>query len=771
MAESLVQTASTYSQDSDDITGNTNYYAQKIDNISDPDLKKLTNITWYWKFANKNEYEWDDLNVGIMNDPLPANPDVSHYIDYSKFDWSQAFPAGATLYTTALHGENGTDGINVTFGGSYWLVLIDSNGHNPSAKANWPLGADPGIEYLRLLHNAGGTWSADASEYGKNLSYSLYGDTYNTTTTGAANVEETTADLVGWLNSTCGVSVTMGFWLGNASQTLTTIEQNITLGSAVTGNNSHSLTGLNHSHYYYYRPWILSSYGFKTSSEEGTFLTKPMAPGNLTATFHNATNITLAWDNVTGSGPLEAQNQTTVIVYSQTDYPITADGGTVGYNGTDEGCTIEGLSAVTKYYFSAFSYINDSGSPFYWWYSDLFGMTTNTTAGNNYTVFIRWECNNSVINLNDGNAHFYTLEKADGTVLNSSFIAEADGEWNITALEDAQVFTFLYNNTIFRSTLIDPTDTNITIWIPCGDIGTDVGDITPVTIFFIDFSGALTPENQALGYLYRYQNGTTQYMYMGYLQADLAIRTFLTIGTTYYVGVGCSVFTQHNLGPITVYEDEYTVNVFYNESINHSYLQLLDIAYGWSGTTLYFDLEDTTHIGGEGVINSTVYLYSLFNNTLVDTEYQPVPWNYNYTIAGLNTSWGYRLKANITYSTPEENWTTYIFRVYLPWSQDVIIDDTDYIESVLNQTLGDTPLQHDGDRVGWAAIIGMGIVTFFVFLFSPKYIGFGIMGTGIILAFLKTPLNLLSDAVFPWGAIGLVIVIGFLAFILMRKED
>ncbi len=769
VADTLILTGDTYSQDSDD-TPNTGIWGQKI--YVPEDVVQLTNITWYWKFSNKNDYNQDYLRVGIMNDPPPANADKAHYIDYYSFEWGQSFPPGATLYKTPLYGENssGTFGVNVTPETFYWIVLIDENGQVNSDDANFPLGADPGLDTWRLQRNSGGAWSAWADEYDKNLSFDLYANVYNCTTSGAENVEETTADLVGYLSSTAGTTVTMGFWVGNATQTATTIERNITMGVATDGNNTHSLTGLNSSHYYYFRPWILSDYGFKISTEEGTFLTKPYAPKNLTTASSNATNVTLTWDNVT-AGPLGAQNQTSVLVYSTSDFPISVDAGTVAYNGSAEEYTLEGLSPITTYYFSVFTYINDSGSPFYWWYSDLFGSTSNVTAGSNYSVSIRWECNSSVVNLNDGGSHLFTLEKADGTILNSSYRTDADGEFNVTSVEGAQVATFMYNNTIFRAVLISPTTTNITIFIPCGDIGSDVGDITPVTIFFLDFSGALTPDNEAIGFLYRYLNGTQQYMYMNFLQADLAMRTFLNIGTTYYVGVGCRVFSQPNLGPLTIYEDEYTINVFYNETVNNSYVQLFEIETGWTGTTLYFDFLDPTHAGTSGVQNTSISLMYLFNNTVIETEDQPVPWNFNYTYPNLNTSSGYRVQTTVTYTTSQQNWTTTFTRVYLPFSSLIIINDVDYVDSILNQTLGGPPIQFDGQIVTWTTLIAMVIITFFMFLFSPRYIGMVIFGTGILLGFLKAPMNLLSESVFPWSAVGLILLVGFLAFTLMRRNE
>jgi len=225
-------------------------------------------------------------------------------------------------------------------------------------------------------------------------------------TSETTNVGETIATLNGYLGS--GSTVTCGFWIGNVSTNNTNFEQNVTCTGTFNAGQTFSkaVTGLSSGEYYYVRAWTTTDSVFNATTNETYFITIPQGPTSLSVTGQTPTSVSLSWTNAS----VYTTNHTTIIKYSTTSLPTVWSQGTEGANTSASSATIEGLSLDQSYYFSAFTYINASGSPFYQIHSSDYVWTTSGTAGGNYNITIRYEnTTNGLVDLTDGCYHTLIL--------------------------------------------------------------------------------------------------------------------------------------------------------------------------------------------------------------------------------------------------------------------------------------------------------------------------------------------------------------------------
>ena len=219
---------------------------------------------------------------------------------------------------------------------------------------------------------------------------------YDTIPLPATNIDSSTATLNGWYGWGGTQSATVGFLYSDAFPIATTN----TSVSGTYNNESFSkyVTSLNSSTCYYFTVWCHNSttpFWYRSYLNE-SFLTKPSGPPeNLTTTVTNQTAITLTWDNVTDYS-LTGVHQESIIRYSNTHYPTSPTDGFLGYQGTAETCTINGLNTDIQYYFSAWTHIWDNcswdGSPCVCHQnSSEFSTASAFTEGGEYTINIRYE--------------------------------------------------------------------------------------------------------------------------------------------------------------------------------------------------------------------------------------------------------------------------------------------------------------------------------------------------------------------------------------------
>jgi hypothetical protein len=123
-------------------------------------------------------------------------------------------------------------------------------------------------------------------------------------------------------------------------------------GSYGIGSFTHGISSLSRGTTYYFRAYGNNTYGYGYGSE-ANFLTAPAVPTTLTTTAFNTTAIQLDWTK--GDGAYK-----TPIWYKTTAYPTSPGDGTLACNTTGTTAIISGLDYTLTYYFSAWSWSENS---------------------------------------------------------------------------------------------------------------------------------------------------------------------------------------------------------------------------------------------------------------------------------------------------------------------------------------------------------------------------------------------------------------------------
>ncbi len=575
---------------------------------------------------------------------------------------------------------------------------------------------------------------ADGWMYGVTLHNFSDSETLNATL-----VEETTVTLRGSLVEDSDMGCTCGFWLGNVTTNSTNFEQNVTCTGTYTSGETFSkaVTGLTVGEYYYVRSWSDNGYEFNASINETYFLTKPNKPQSLTVTGYDATEISLEWVN---SSVGNNTNHSTVIVSSKTNFPTTVASGTIEYNGTSDHTTIYGLDNFSTYYFSAFTYINDSGSPSLWHFSDGYAYVPGATMGAYYDVYVRHEGNGTLVNLSNASmTHTFHADRLDGVVLFSDNPDNATGNFTFFSEEIVAIAEFSYDGICIRSAV--PVGSTITFYISTAERGVESGNLTNVEILFHDFSSLMSIQNNPMAWVYKYNGSEKWIIHKEYLQADMYLRPWLVIDETYHVGVSCDVFTIDDLRELSIYSRaEFDISVFYSDvTVSHWY-NVISIENGWTDAgVLYVNFNDFTHSGSDGVQNATIFLYYA-NHTLIESVDSNVignPWNFQYTKPGLDHNDTYYVNISVNYNNVATNdsWNGSIHLNFLAFSHTTI--SLDSLDDKLNNTIGPSPfyvIEGGTERVlAWSACILAFFAMIPLLMFGKDFSGLGVVGSGIVL--------------------------------------
>jgi len=219
----------------------------------------------------------------------------------------------------------------------------------------------------------------------------------------ATSITDSTATLQGYLVNDSGMTnITCGFLLGNVSTNISNYEQNISASGTYTAGDTFtkSVSSLTPGEYYYVRSWSYDGHNYNYSENETYFISLPDAPSNFDIITRGASSIALSWTNSTVG---ENTNHSVLIHYGTSSPPGGATPSTWGTYGANESSlsytTVSGLEGDTYYYFVAWTYVNDSGSPSHAAFSSSFATTYNTTVGGNYTIFVKYENESSSGNL------------------------------------------------------------------------------------------------------------------------------------------------------------------------------------------------------------------------------------------------------------------------------------------------------------------------------------------------------------------------------------
>jgi hypothetical protein len=165
----------------------------------------------------------------------------------------------------------------------------------------------------------------------------------------ATNIEETTATLGGNITDTGDTTCDQrGVEYGTQSGIYP--YESVESGSFGTGAYTRNITGLSPGTRYYFRAKAHNTIGWGYGSEL-QFLTKPLAPTNLTVTDYSGDSISLSWTKGTGANR-------TMIRRKQGSYPTSITDGTQVYFGTGTSVTDSGLEPRQTYYYRAWSEVS-----------------------------------------------------------------------------------------------------------------------------------------------------------------------------------------------------------------------------------------------------------------------------------------------------------------------------------------------------------------------------------------------------------------------------
>jgi len=219
-------------------------------------------------------------------------------------------------------------------------------------------------------------WSLNLTNGGFWTNATYHFTTGSVTTNDASNVEETTATLSGSITGANGL--TCGFWYNKSTTSSSDYGNNVTVAGTFDSGETftEAVTGLTTGDYYYVRAWnYKTGINFFNSTNETYFLTKPYAPNNVSTSI-SENNISITWDNAT----INVTNRTNHVRYKITGYPTSITDGTLLYNDSTANTTMFYWYAPgVTYYFSIWTYINESGSPALFQFSDS-SNNSNITA-------------------------------------------------------------------------------------------------------------------------------------------------------------------------------------------------------------------------------------------------------------------------------------------------------------------------------------------------------------------------------------------------------
>lgn len=580
------------------------------------------------------------------------------------------------------------------------------------------------------------------------------------------NVEETTVDLKGVLANINASSC--GFWYNTttpASGTNVTCTGSYSEGDVFTK----SVSGLTPGQYYYYRAWAINDTTFYNSTYERTFLTKPEPPTVLTIPYINATNITLTWTNATIPA---GTTQKSVLVYSSTGQPTSVTDGTIAYNGTAETYKVEGLTPGLHYYFSLWTYINASGSPFYWWFSDSYETAGATTEGGTYNITFRWECNQTLIDTGtDFQNSILTAETLEGEILytNSSLTSNPT---SVNVSKNPDIFRFDYNSTgMVRSVIPTPGTQNYTIYVCCYPEWDGINETLSnyqiyYTFSFTDFStgNVFALSNDTQLDIYKYNETGKFYIHQDYWSAENNVKVALHYGERFYLGVKCSSKSILFLKYIDTLTDTLLeIDVIPEELNEYVVTDFVVVNSSRISTGLWVNYTDISFTTNS--VNVSIYHIYPNNDTKVleyQYEFTTDTSDYLWTVAnGYNNTYTYKMVLIIDINEVSENYTYVAFSIPFPYEPAV---DPNWFDNLFDEYIIDL----DGTIGLTFSHLAIFILAFtFLIGLGHKWASLGMIACGMMLCIGFT---LIFESPISFG--GVVLGVMFIAFgLLFVRSD
>ena len=563
----------------------------------------------------------------------------------------------------------------------------------------------------------------------------------------ATSITTDTATLNGEYYPSNGTS-TCGFWYGRTSPlTNANKEGNITHGTKGGGGDSNefsnSTSGLTSGDYYYAKAWAWCNGNFTVTGNESYFLTKPTVPTNFQITNVGANNVSFSWTPAT-AGP--GTTIKSVIRYKTGGYPSSPTDGTEGYNGTGSSTTITGISGT--YYFRLWSFCNATGSPHLYQFSDSYISLTESPAGGNYNVSIRYEnVSYGYVDLTGGEYHKlivhynnFTEENVyDGSawVIDESGMAGDPSAGNISFNASYQVMflEFYWNGTngtnpyrCHRVIVPDESQRNVTFFVLTttpiyGESSAYLNhSLVQYEYAFIDETYSFRSPNDPYAIIYTFDRyGNQQIIHSEYFDTSEKVKPMLLYGKKYYIGVTCDIVSYSRLGIAPSGSDlSPTVRIPYEEELVFNFYDLVDLDVGWYGDGFYVDYLETT-----GAIQRTYFNVTDYDTGATIHSENVAVSNYNFTFTtgegcDLETAyiWEVTTILNHNMSIYQGTFTSGKIPIFPGMTQ---ITSATSVDDMLELIFGASPMYNTetGQEVAWSSI-GFGSICVILLLTFGK---------------------------------------------------
>jgi len=575
----------------------------------------------------------------------------------------------------------------------------------------------------------------------------------------ATSITASSATLMGEVHSIDDSIAKPGFWYGTSLPLDGT--NNVSYPGAVTVEGetfSKSVGGLTSGEYYYVQSWVNDTKAgtFNLSSNYSYFITLPNAPSGMSVNDTAASSCNLQWTNAT----VPAGTNLSVYIRwkSGSTPPSSRTDGNFGANvsGTDW-TTISGLPFETTVSFSAWTYINNSGSPTRSGWSSSPATASGTTSGALYNITVRYENESDVngngpVNLQEyagsGMVHelvIYSEYQTDRVWINDSGIiwcsdgvtevSDDTDEGNFTISMDVSVdyFEFRWNASknstkyCFRKRVaddlsVDDNKYSIDFYIRTDlmvypestpyDINPDGnGSLVKYHYSYLDQTGEFKKlENNPMSIIYAYNStGQKMIIHSEYFDQQAKVHPWLVYQNTYYQGVKCDVLEYERIGQAPASDELEPTDIIIPKQLDeyYNFFDLINLDYGWHANGIYVTYQDTTF--STTLVNCSFYGY--YNSTLMEAENTTTDsetfW-YRFD-EGCNISQHYYITITATLSDENNEYYegTYVY-TFTVFNVTESVVDNDTLDAIFDAILGDSPLyNYDNDAiyVPWTYLI------------------------------------------------------------------
>lgn len=633
-------------------------------------------VQGYWEnSAGSTASKNDDQMVFEIERDMWGDLDEIYYVSDSTVDLSEISFISVNWTRSSTVNGNVSMGISTDKNTNTFATRIRKTTDFTLTNSGLKVGTYYGNYYIKVggdTTTSGFPGDIDLTVYDIQLHNFSYSHPMNT-----SSVEETTATLHGKLVNNSDTGCIVGFWVGNVSTNTSNFEKNYTANPPVFGGSattfSYSAFGLNPGEYYYVRTWSHNGHNINVSQNETYFITQPNAPSNFRAINFSSNQIEVVWKNATIG---QHTNQSVLVHYSTSSPSGTPTPNTWGTFGANESihdnATIKGLAEETTYYFVAWTYANDSGSPSMAIFSSEYQVATNGTQGGIYSIYVKYE------NETDGILHgvnlssefgphifwlhyenetdyvkFFNYGDVERTVI-GDFSFNETGYFNITTNNTLKYIEFEWNSTTNRSfrcnriQIVGADQRSITFYIRTdlpiyGESSAYPNQsLVKYTYAFLDENRVFMRPNNPWVNIFTYSsNGTLMIIHSEYFDSGGYVYPWLEYSKKYFIGVYCDVLEIPRLGVCPTSETTAVdIRITYVGNISYNFFDLINLEIGWYDQGFYVDYYDTTFTT-EGV---WFKVYGYLNDTLLfeDVAYTSNH-NFTYTLAdGCNLSNAYK---------------------------------------------------------------------------------------------------------------------------------